>query len=154
MEDGQLSIVNAQKKDFGLYKCKASNKLGHSSALTHLNVVELPHFRVIPPAKLEVDTNRNITVSCEATGDPKPTVTWMKENSELPFGRSRVSVDGTLHIWNTKGEDAGRYICTASSAVVFKVTSVMMLTVKKGKISPIHCLFYFHSAPPKRERIF
>ena len=134
LKDGQLSITNAQKKDSGLYKCKASNTLGHDSAATQLNVVELPQITVGPPAQLDVNKNRNITVPCQATGDPKPTVTWMKENSELPSGRSKVSVDGTLQIWNIKEEDSGIYYCIASSAVVLKAFSAMKLTVIRGKM--------------------
>ena len=135
LEDGQLSIKNAQKKDSGLYKCKASNSLGHDLAVTQLNVVELPQFTIRPSAQLELSENRNITVPCQATGDPKPTVTWVKENSELPSGRSKVSVDGTLEIWNTKEEDSGRYTCKASSAEVLKASSAMMLTVR-GNMFP------------------
>ena len=52
LKDGKLSIMHAQKTDFGLYKCKASNDLGHDSAVTHLSVVQLPQFTVTPPAQL------------------------------------------------------------------------------------------------------
>ncbi|KAL9970481.1 hypothetical protein ACROYT_G022861 [Oculina patagonica] len=130
LKDGQLSLVNAQKKDSGLYKCKASNYLGHDLAVSQLNVVELPKIKVSPPAKFELGENRNITVPCHVTGDPRPIVTWVKENGELPSKRSKVSEDGTLKIWNTKEEDSGRYTCTASSAEVFKTSSAMMLTVR------------------------
>lgn len=133
LKDGELSLINAQKQDSGLYECKASNNLGHDSALTQLVVVKMPHFIVSPPTQVEVSKNRNITVSCQATGDPQPIVTWMKENGELPFGRSKVSVDGTLQIWNTKEEDSGIYTCIASSAEVFKAFSVMKLTVIKSE---------------------
>lgn len=57
-----LSILNAQKKDSGLYKCIAVNILGHDSAVTQLVVVELPRFTVTPPAQLKVFANHNITV--------------------------------------------------------------------------------------------
>ena len=125
--------------DSGLYKCKATNILGHDSAVTHLSVVELPQFTVRPLEQLKEFTNHNITVPCRAIGDPKPTVTWMKENCGLPLGRSKVSVDGTLQIWNTKEEDSGRYTCMAASALLFKAFSVMKLTVTTGsKILPIH----------------
>ena len=58
---------------------------------------------------------------------------WVKENSELPVGRSQVSADGTLQIWNIKDEDSGRYICTATSAQLFKTSSLMRLTIGTGK---------------------
>jgi len=128
-KDGQLSIANAQKKDFGTYKCKAANLMGYHSALTHLSVVELPQFTARPPAERKESSNNNITVTCQATGDPRPTITWIKENGELPLGRSKVSVDGTLQVWNTKEEDSGRYMCMAVSAEVFKAFSAMKLIV-------------------------
>ena len=137
-KDGQLSITNAQKKDSGLYKCEATNILGHHSAVTHLSVVELPQFTVRPPEQLTEFTNHNITVPCQATGDPKPRIAWMKENGKLPLGRSNVGVDGTLQIWNSKEEDSGRYTCMAASAAVLeKAFSVMKLTVR-GRILRIH----------------
>ncbi|KAL9970485.1 hypothetical protein ACROYT_G022868 [Oculina patagonica] len=131
VKDGQLSITNSEKKDSGLYECKATNKLGHDSAFTQLNVVELPQFSVTPPAQLKANTSQNVKVPCQATGNPKPTVTWRKENGDFPSGRSQVSEDGTLQIWNAKEEDSGIYTCTASSAMVFKAFSAMKLTVMK-----------------------
>ena len=131
-KDGHLSIMNAQKTDSGLYKCKASNILGHESAVTQLVVVELPQFTVSPPLLLNVFTSHHITVPCEATGDPQPTVTWTKLNGELPLGRSKVGVDGTLKIWSSKEEDSGIFTCMASSAEVFKAFAAMKLTVHVG----------------------
>ena len=132
-KDGQLSVINAQKKDSGLYKCKATNHLGEDSAVTQLNVVEVPRFTVRPPSQLDVEKMQNVTVRCQATGDPQPKVTWTKESEELPVGRSEVGVDGTLKIWNPVEEDSGIYTCVASSKEFFKAFSVMRLTVKRGK---------------------
>ena len=133
-KDGQLSIINTQKKDSGLYKCTASNELGHASAVTHLNVVELPHFTVRPPSQLEVDVTKNVTILCQATGDPQPKITWIKESGELPVGRSKVGVDGTLKMWNLKEEDFGKYTCVASSNECSKALAVTKLNAnKRGK---------------------
>ena len=134
-KDGQLSIINTQKKDSGLYKCTASNQLGHDSAVSHLIVVELPHFTVRPPSQLEVDITKNVTILCQATGDPQPKITWVKESGELPVGRSEVGVDGTLNIWNLKEEDSGKYTCVASSNEFFKAFAAIKLTAtaKPGK---------------------
>lgn len=133
-KDRERLIVTAQKTDSGLYKCKASNLLGYDSAATQLNVVELPYFTVSSPAELERFTIQNITVPCQASGDPKPKVTWVKINGELPLGRSNVRVDGTLHMWDTKEEDSGKYTCVASSnEIISNATSNMALIVKKGK---------------------
>lgn len=130
--DGHLSIKNALKRDSGLYKCTAVNILGHESAVTHLVVVRLPQFTVTPPSYLRVFGNQNITVPCQASGDPKPTITWRKENGSLPLGRSKVNVDGTLLIWGPRKEDSGRYTCMASpNEVIAKAMSTMALDVGK-----------------------
>ena len=133
VKDEQLSVMNAQKKDSGLYKCKATNPFGEDSAVTQLVVVEVPHFTVRPPSHLDVKTTQNVTVRCQATGDPQPKVTWTKESGELPVRRSESGVDGTLKIWNSVEEDSGIYSCVASSKEFFKAFSVMKLTVTKGK---------------------
>ena len=130
--DRHLSIKNARKRDSGLYKCTAANILGHESAVTQLVVVELPQFTVTPPSQLTVFGNQNVTVACQASGDPKPTVMWTKENGPLPFKRSKVSVNGTLLIWGSRLEDSGRYTCTAmSNEVIAKAMSTMALNVGK-----------------------
>ena len=134
--DGHLSITNAQKRDSGLYKCTAVNILGHDSAVTQLVVIELPQFTVSPPSQLKAVRYHSIAVPCEATGDPQPTVTWRKENGPLPLGRSKVSVNGTLLIWDSRREDSGRYTCMASSnEVIAKAMSTMTLTVGKRFLS-------------------
>ena len=145
MNDGQLSIINAEKTDSGLYKCSASNKLGHDSAVTDLNVVELPHFTVRPPSQLEVRLFQNVTVRCQASGDPLPKVTWMKENGVLPVRRANVSLNGTLKIWNTKEEDSGIYICVASSNEVLKAFSTLRLTIRgKNRFVLFFCIMWLH----------
>ena len=133
VKDGQLSVINAQKKDSGLYKCKATNPFGEDSAITQLVVEELPNFTVRPPSQLEVITTQNVTVRCQATGDPQPKVTWTKESGQLPVKRSEAGVDGTLKIWNPVEEDSGIYTCVASLKEFFKAFSVMNLTVTDGK---------------------
>ena len=129
VSDGQLSILNAQKRDSGWYKCQASNHLGHDSAVTDLNVVQRPHFIVKPPAHLKVRTMQNITVQCKAAGDPKPTVLWRKINGKMPGRRSNAGTNGMLKIWNLKPEDSGTYTCTAASNFFSSVFVAMALTV-------------------------
>ena len=87
-----------------------------------------------------MSTDHNITVRCQAAGDPQPTISWRKDGGKLPAGRSSVSADGTLKIWNLRErEGPGRYTCVASSDEIFKAAfSTMEVTVRKlGKIELI-----------------
>ena len=90
VEDGQLSIISTQKKDSGLYKCTASNQLGHDSAITQLNVVELPNFAARPPSQLEV-------------GDGGPTTT--NHLGERKRGATCWEI-GSWRGWNTKNVES------------------------------------------------
>ena len=81
VKDGELSIISAQNEDSYLYECKASNILGHDSALTNLVVLDLPRFTVNPPAKLDVGKDKNISVPCQAAGDPQPIIMWLKRTA-------------------------------------------------------------------------
>lgn len=47
----------------------------------------------------------------QLTGDPLPMVEWHRENGNLPEGRSRILLDNTLRIEDTRPEDQGRYVC-------------------------------------------
>ena len=151
VKDGQLTILHAKMADFGSYECKASNILGHDSAWTHLSVFQLPRFTKTPPAWLYVEKRKTISVPCQATGHSQPKITWLKERGNLPVGRSQVSHDGTLQISNTKVEDSGTYICTATSNKVYKAVTEMKLTIIGGESTLcvlysgfIYCNYCFH----------
>lgn len=115
VKGGQFSIITVQKKDFGLYKCQASNHLGYAFAVTQLSVIELPYFTVRPPAQFAVNKHMTLSISCQADGYPTPTVTCLKGNSQLPSG-----YDGTLTIWDTKEGDSGTYNCVGSRVNFFE----------------------------------
>lgn len=99
ISDGQLSIVNVHKEDSGFYQCRATNKIGVAVAITHLVVVDDPVITVRPPPQLSVNHGQTVSLRCEAKGEPKPKVSWLKENGALPLGRSNVSINGTLKLW-------------------------------------------------------
>ena len=130
-QDGQLKIINVRKQNSGLYNCEASNLLGLDVARTLLTVVVSPKFIIKPPEVLSITKGEDVSAVCRATGDPRPIVTWSKVNGELPTGKSHVLADGTLKITSAAGEDAGKYICTASVMGIFKSQAQMQLDIKR-----------------------
>ena len=92
-------------------------------------------FIIKPPAKIKGRIGANLTLNCSATGDPQPVISWKRQGSHLPVGRSQ-QMDGALVIRHVQKEDAGIYICTATSAGVFHREAVAMVEVQrplKGK---------------------
>lgn len=100
-EDGSLHIASAQVTDTGRYLCMATNQAGIQRRRVDLQVYGRSHSGYtntqktqteyysfylfpVPPSisdgRLDVTVTVNVqtTLSCEASGIPKPTVTWMK----------------------------------------------------------------------------
>ena len=130
IQDGQLKVVNAKKQDSGMYRCQASNLFGSDSASTLLTVVSLPKFIVKPPEVLNVSLGDAVSVTCSATGDFRPIVTWSKTNGGQPTGKSQVLSFGTLQIPRVRKEDSGSYVCTASTRGI-QSHAKMQLNVKR-----------------------
>ena len=57
----------------------------------------------------------NLTVFCDASGNPQPDITWTKEGYS-----SVLSTSETLHLTNLRGEDNGAvYRCKAINSLGF-----------------------------------
>ena len=126
-----LQISDVRKSDSDAYFCSAVNMLGSDVRKTLLVVVPLPRFTLKPSEKIVGYRGSNLTLKCSATGDPQPTITWKRQGAQLPFGRSHVSKEALI-INGLKMEDAGNYICVATSAGVFSVEHGSYLEVKKS----------------------
>ena len=92
-------------------------------------MVSLPRFTVKPGAKGVALLGLVMTLNCSATGDPQPVISWKKQGSQLPRGRSQ-EINGALVIRGIRKEDAGNYICIATSARVFSVETVTSIEVQ------------------------
>ena len=137
-----LSLRDIQKSDSADYFCEATNKLGKAVQKTLLVVISLPQFTVKPPSKIMEYIGANITLNCSATGDPQPLISWKRQGSQLPAGRSQ-QIDGALVISDVQKEDAGNYICVASSAGVFNAETVAYVEIQqlKGDLSLVYKSF-------------
>ena len=128
-----IKVAGVRKVDSDNYLCTATNLLGSVVKRTQLNVVSLPQFTVQPPANLTVLIGQTLTLNCSATADPQPVISWKKTGQQLPVGRSQ-HINGALVIRDTKEEDAGSYICTATSAGFSYVETTIVIEVKaRGK---------------------
>ena len=131
-----LTLLDVRRSDSDIYVCTVTNILGRVVQRTLLVVVSLPQFTVKPPAKIAGSIGANMTLNCSATGDPQPVISWKRQGSQLPVGRSQ-QIDGALVIRDVQKEDSGNYICVATSAGVFHRETVAMVEVRrlpKGKL--------------------
>ena len=131
-----LQISNVHKVDSDAYFCSAVNLLGNVERKTLLVVVSLPVFTVKPPGKISAGIGTSLTLNCSATGDPRPVISWKRQGAALPVGRSHRT-SNALVLRDLREEDAGNYICVATSAGVFDVeaiSDVEMLARGKTKL--------------------
>jgi len=68
-----------------------------------------------------------LTLTCKASGDPHPHITWTKDG--VPGSQFNAS-GYLLHLVKVQKKDAGSYICTASNGYGDDATSVSVVNVK------------------------
>ena len=66
------------------------------------------------PSSVIVEEGQNVSLICQATGQPTPTVTWRKAVGHLPNERSKLA-HGKLEITNVTKAYAGDYVCSATN---------------------------------------
>ncbi|KAM8834786.1 neural cell adhesion molecule 1-like isoform 3-T3 [Synchiropus picturatus] len=125
-EDGsELVIKDVIKVDEGDYTCIAKNKAGEKREEVSLNVfVQAKVTYLNNQSATEFDDE--VTMTCEASGDPTPTISWSFENREFTEGeqshdrnivvRSHARVS-SLVLKNVQFTYAGQYLCTASNSI-------------------------------------
>ena len=118
-----LKISDVRKSDSDWYFCSAVNLLGNAKGKTLLVVGSPPVFTVKPPRKVSAATGDTLTLNCSATGDPQPVISWKRQGAALPVGRVQGN-EGALILRDLRREDAGNYICVATSAGVSNIETV------------------------------
>ncbi|KAM6129576.1 obscurin-like protein 1 [Pterocles gutturalis] len=79
-----------------------------------------PRFLAYPRA-FTVQSGANAVLSCQITGDPRPSVLWEKDKTPIePSGRFHVEAKGDLYsllVSHATPQDSGLYICKAKNSV-------------------------------------
>ena len=70
----------------------------------------------------------SLTLECQASGNPEPSITWRKENSVLPSG-SPVAAGPAVVLSAVKREDGGLYVCMGDNGVGGQSRANISLTV-------------------------
>ncbi|KAM6237533.1 hemicentin-2 [Spheniscus humboldti] len=110
---GALEIRQALPAHAGRYTCTARSAAGTARKHLWLTVHEPPTLKPLP-SMLMVMANASAVLSCEATGVPRPEVTWQKDGVGIAGGPGlKVLPDGQLHLLRASPGDAGTYLCVA-----------------------------------------
>ncbi|XP_031721461.1 neuronal cell adhesion molecule a isoform X10 [Anarrhichthys ocellatus] len=130
-ENGTLEIHVAQPLNSGKYTCIATNNLGIKENHVYLEVKEPTRILKQPEYKV-VQKGMRAVFECKVKHDPSliPTMTWLKDNGELPDGRFEVNVD-SLTINDVTDGDEGTYTCIMNTTLDQDSASAMLTVVEK-----------------------
>ncbi|XP_075888258.1 neural cell adhesion molecule 1a isoform X4 [Nelusetta ayraudi] len=125
-EDGsELLIKDVKKVDEGDYTCMAKNKAGEKSEEVSLNVFVQPTITYLSNQTAS-EFDEQVTLTCEASGDPTPTISWSFENRVFTEGEQSLDRNivvlsharlSSLTLKNVQFTYAGQYLCSAANAI-------------------------------------
>uniref|UniRef100_A0A3B3Y8W5 Neural cell adhesion molecule L1 n=1 Tax=Poecilia mexicana TaxID=48701 RepID=A0A3B3Y8W5_9TELE len=115
-ENGTLEINVAQPLHSGKYTCTATNNLGFKENDVFLEVKE-PTRILTQPTYKKVQRGMSALFECKVKHDKTlmPTMTWLKDNGELPDDQRFEVGDESLIIRDVTDDDAGTYTCITNT---------------------------------------
>ncbi|XP_073795137.1 basement membrane-specific heparan sulfate proteoglycan core protein isoform X12 [Danio rerio] len=160
-----IQVLVARPEDSGTYVCSAQNNQGTTETRVEVFVEGGPQVPTVPRASVRepmiiVVEGSTATLHCDAHGFPKPTITWFKERSSLPW-RHKI-VDNSLILPNVGRQDSGQYVCNATNHLGTSEVTIMLevdtppyatslpndVSVRVGEVIRLQCLA--HGTPPLR----
>ncbi|XP_058613478.1 neural cell adhesion molecule 1a isoform X2 [Onychostoma macrolepis] len=155
-EDGsELTIKDVTKLDEGDYQCIATNKAGERSEEVSLNVFVQPKITFLENQTAS-ELEEQITLTCEATGDPTPNIIWsfgrrvFTENEQSLDGNVIVRSDArvsSLTLKYVQFTDAGQYLCTARNSIGQDIQSMYLEVRYAPKIQGPAAVFTWEGNP-------
>uniref|UniRef100_A0A673YU39 DCC netrin 1 receptor n=1 Tax=Salmo trutta TaxID=8032 RepID=A0A673YU39_SALTR len=110
-----LLISSVTDDDSGSYSCVALNKNQNITASCELSVLVPPQFLNYPTNTYSYEST-DMELECAVTGNPPPTVRWMKNGEEVIPSDYFQIVDGSnLQILGLVKSDEGFYQCVAEN---------------------------------------
>ncbi|XP_057215852.1 neural cell adhesion molecule 1a isoform X6 [Triplophysa rosa] len=155
-EDGsELTIKDVKKVDEGDYQCIARNKAGKRSEEVSLSVFVQPKITFLENLTAS-ELEEQITLTCEATGDPTPNIIWsfgrriFTENEQSLDGNVVVRSDArvsSLTLKYVQFTDAGQYLCTARNSIGQDIQSMYLEVRYAPKIQGPAAVFTWEGNP-------
>uniref|UniRef100_A0A3Q3WEU9 Ig-like domain-containing protein n=1 Tax=Mola mola TaxID=94237 RepID=A0A3Q3WEU9_MOLML len=103
----------------GDYTCVATNKLGKDERKVSVKVgPNIPKIHLKSQSLVTVKLGESAKLSCQATGEPSPKITWISPKNDMismSSDKFQILEDGML-VNNVKLADEGKYACVAQNS--------------------------------------
>lgn len=148
----QLTIKNVQPSDQGGYMCQI-NSVPMRSSVGFLEVLTPPSFEDLAAAAATTITSLSagptqansgvqvvregsyVNLSCKASGHPRPSISWRREDNEpIQAAPGEQPVGETLALGPVGRLHAGAYLCIASNGVQPSASKRQLLDVQFGPV--------------------
>ncbi|XP_045065406.1 basement membrane-specific heparan sulfate proteoglycan core protein-like isoform X1 [Coregonus clupeaformis] len=111
-----ITITDARPSNQGTYHCVATNLFGITQSIVSLIIRESPVVTVTPQGPVRVRMGEPINLECQASGEPRPSVTWHRlDSAHNTMLSSPVPMESNavMQVLVARPEDSGTYVCTA-----------------------------------------
>uniref|UniRef100_A0A3Q0QQG3 receptor protein-tyrosine kinase n=1 Tax=Amphilophus citrinellus TaxID=61819 RepID=A0A3Q0QQG3_AMPCI len=133
LDYGALKINNIQKADAGQYRCVARNSFGLAFSKLVTIEVQVPAQILRVPKDKRVAYGSQISLECNATGNPVPTITWLENGNTVSTQLQCMFVKVILSVLKVTVTKPALYTCLASNrhnagAITVKATAKVTVT--------------------------
>uniref|UniRef100_A0A3B3QP89 receptor protein-tyrosine kinase n=1 Tax=Paramormyrops kingsleyae TaxID=1676925 RepID=A0A3B3QP89_9TELE len=114
LDYGSLKISNIKKEDGGQYRCIAKNSFGMAVSRPATLEVQVPARILKVPKEKRVPFGSEVTMECNTTGNPVPTITWL-ENGNAVSPLPTIVGDVVASILRVVVNKPALYTCLATN---------------------------------------
>ncbi|XP_064644883.1 neogenin-like isoform X4 [Lineus longissimus] len=133
---GSLQIDGVTLADAGAYTCRARNLEESTDTDAILTVNEPPKF-IRSPQNTFAQVNKDIQFDCEVSGNPKPTIQWIKNGDIIiPNDYFQIIDSQSLRILGLVNSDEGIYQCVAENSAGNVQASAQLIIVQQDTSQP------------------
>ncbi|XP_068461528.1 uncharacterized protein igsf9b [Clinocottus analis] len=116
-----LRVDRLTQEDEGWFECRillldSKKDNFRNGTWTFLSITAPPVFIKTPPTFVEVLLGDSLTLSCGAHGNPRPTVVWHKDESQIEKHEKIKVLNGTLSMASVTRNISGVYKCHVSNS--------------------------------------
>ncbi|KAG5281836.1 hypothetical protein AALO_G00049330 [Alosa alosa] len=114
-----ITIVNVNPSNQGTFRCVASNLFGITHSIVSLIIKESPRAVVTPAGPVRVRVGDPINLECQASGEPRATVSWHRLDSArrtLISSPVPMESNAVMQVLVARPEDSGTYVCVAQNS--------------------------------------